>query len=46
MPMYNMIEYIKDSHSDNSGSFWDFTTDAVVDNENVTNDDNASFIQV
>ena len=40
MPMYNLIEY-SDNYSDNSGSLWDFKTDEIVNNANVTNDDNA-----
>ena len=40
MPMYNLIEY-GDNYSDTSGSLWDFKRDKIVDNANVTNDDNA-----
>ena len=40
MPMYNLIEY-SDNYSDTSGSLWDFKRDEIVDNANVTNDDNA-----
>ena len=40
MPMYNLIEY-SDSYSDTSGSLWGFKRDEIVDNANVTNDDNA-----
>ena len=40
MPMYNLIEY-SDKYSDTSGSLWDFKRDEIVDNANVTNDDNA-----
>ena len=40
MPMYNLIEY-SDKYSDTSGSLWDFKIDEIVDNANVTNDDNA-----
>ena len=38
--MYSLIEYI-DNYSDTSESLWDFIRDEVVDNANVTNDDNA-----
>ena len=40
MLMYNLIEY-SDNYSDTSGSLWDFKRDEIVDNANVTNDDNA-----
>ena len=40
MPMYNLIEY-SDNYSDTSGSLWDFKRDEIVDNANVTNDNNA-----
>ena len=40
MPMYNLIEY-SDNYSDTLGSLWDFKRDEIVDNANVTNDDNA-----
>ena len=40
MPMYNVIEYC-DNYSDSSGSLWGFKRDDVVNNENVTNNDNA-----
>ena len=40
MPMYNLIEY-SDNYSHTSGSLWSFKRDDVVNNENVTNDDNA-----
>ena len=40
MPMYNLIVY-SDNYSDTSGSLWDFKRDEIVDNANVTNDDNA-----
>ena len=39
MPMYNLIEY-SDNYSDTSGSLWDFKRDEIVNNANVTNDDN------
>ena len=41
MPMYNFIEY-SDNYSDTSGSLWGFKRDNKDNNENVTNDDNAS----
>ena len=41
MPMYNLIEY-SDNYSDTSGSLWDFKRDEIVNNANVTNDNNAS----
>ena len=40
MPMYNLIEY-SDNYSDTSGSLWGFKRDDIVNNVNVTNDDNA-----
>ena len=40
MPMYNLIEY-SDNYSDTSGSLWGFKRDEIVDNADVTNDDNA-----
>ena len=40
MPIYNLIEY-SDNYSDSSGSLWGFKRDDVVNNANVTNDDNA-----
>ena len=40
IPMYNLVEY-SDNYSDTSGSLWDFNRDEIVDNANVTNDDNA-----
>ena len=40
MPMYNLIEY-SDNYSDTSGSLWNFKRDEIVNNANVTNDDNA-----
>ena len=40
MPMYNLIEY-SDNYSDTSGSLWDFKRDEIVDNADVTNDNNA-----
>ena len=41
MPMYNLIEY-SDSYSDTSGSLWQFKRDEIINNANVTNDNNAS----
>ena len=38
--MYNLIEYIE-NYSDTSGSLCDFKRDEIVNNENVTNDNNA-----
>ena len=38
--MYNLIEY-SDNYSDTSGSLWDFKRDEIVDNADVTNDNNA-----
>ena len=40
MPMYNLIQY-SDNYSDTSASFWNFKRDEIVDNANVTDDDNA-----
>ena len=40
MPMDNLIEY-NDNYSDTSGSLWDFKTDEVSNNADVTNDNNA-----
>ena len=41
MPMYNLTEY-SDNYSDVSGSLWGFKRDEIVNNANVTNDDNGS----
>ena len=38
--MYDLIEY-SDNYFDSLGSLWDFKRDKVVDNANVTSDDNA-----
>ena len=38
--MYSLIEYI-DTYSDTWEGLWDFKRDKIVDNANVTNDDNA-----
>ena len=40
MPMYNLTEY-SDNYSDTSGSLWNFKRDEIVNNANVTNDNNA-----
>ena len=40
MPTYNLIKY-NDNYGDTSGGLWDFKRDEIVDNANVTNDDNA-----
>ena len=40
MPMYNLIEYSV-NYSSTSGSLWHFGRDEIIDNANVTNDDNA-----
>ena len=40
MPMYNLIEYI-DNYSDTSGSIWQFKRDEIINNADVTNDNNA-----
>ena len=39
MPMYNLIEY-SDNYFDTSGSLWNFKRDKIVNNADVTNDDN------
>ena len=41
MPMYNLIEY-SDNYSDTSGSLWNFKIDEIINNAEVTNDNNAS----
>ena len=38
--MYNLTEY-SDNYSGTSGSLWDFKRDEIVNNADVTNDDNA-----
>ena len=38
--MYNLTEY-SDNCSDTSGGLWDFKRDEIVNNAEVTNDDNA-----
>ena len=40
MPMYNLIEY-SHNYSDKSGSLWYFKRDEIVNNADVTNDDNS-----
>ena len=40
MPMYNLIEY-SDNYSDTSGSLWNFKRDEIINNVNLTNDDNS-----
>ena len=40
MPMYNLIEY-SGNYSDTSGSLWNFKRDEIINNWDVTNDDNA-----
>ena len=44
MPMYNLIQYI-DNYSDTSGSLWDFKRYEIINNADVTNDDNASLFK-
>ena len=41
MPMYNLIEY-SINYSSTSGSLWHFGRDEIINNADVTNDDNAS----
>ena len=41
MPTYNLIEY-SDNYSDTSGSLWNFKRDEIINNVDVTNDNNAS----
>ena len=40
MPMYNLVEY-RDNYSDISGSLWQFRRDEIINNADVTNDNNA-----
>ena len=40
MPTYNLIEY-SDNYSDTSGSLWNFKRDEIINNADVTNDNNA-----
>ena len=44
MPMYNLIEY-SDNYSDTSESLWNFKRDEIINNADVTNDDNAPSIK-
>ena len=44
MSIYNLIEY-SDNYSDTSGSLWEFKRDEVVNNADVTNDNNAPSIK-
>ena len=39
--MYNLIEY-SDNYSDTLGSLWQFKRDEIINNADVTNDNNAS----
>ena len=39
MPMYNLIEYC-DHYSDTSENLWNFKRDEIINNADVTNDDN------
>ena len=39
MPMYNLIEY-SDNYSDTSGSLWQYKRDEIINNADVTNDNN------
>ena len=41
VPMYNLIEY-SDNYSDTSGSLWQFKRDEIINDADVTNDNNAS----
>ena len=40
MPMYTLVE-CSDNYSDTSGCLWDFKRDEIVNNANVTNDNNS-----
>ena len=40
MSMYNLLEY-SDNYSDTSGSLWNFRRNEIINNADVTNDDNA-----
>ena len=40
MPMYNLIEY-SGNYFDTSGGLWNFKRDEIINNANVTNDNNA-----
>ena len=39
MPMYNLIEY-SDNYSDTSGSLWNFKRYEIINNADVTNNNN------
>ena len=39
MPIYNLVEYSND-YSDISESLWNFKRDEIIDNVDVTNNDN------
>ena len=45
MAMYTLIGH-GGNYSDTSGSLWDFKRDEIVDNADVTNDDNASSLNI
>ena len=40
MPMYSLIEY-SDNYSDTLGSLWQLKRDEIINNADVTNDNNA-----
>ena len=40
IPMYNLIEY-SDNYSDTSGSLWNFKREEIINNADMTNDNNA-----
>ena len=40
MPTYNLIEY-NDNYSDTSGSLWQIKRGEIIDNADVTDDNNA-----
>ena len=40
MPMYNLLEY-SENYSDTSGSLWNFKRDEMINNADVSNDNNA-----
>ena len=44
MPMYNLIEY-SDNYSDTSGSLWQFKRDEIINNADVTNNNDAPSIK-
>ena len=44
MSMYNSIEY-SDNYSDTSGSLWNFKRDEIINNADVTNDNNTSSLK-